>query len=139
MKFTVTFRGREMAHPERGHQMLQQVIADLAEIATPESIPRIEGRKLVMIMLPKAPKVHGAPRRRRQQPRARGRAPAAKPADKPEPAPKPRPPRRKPARERGDARGETMPKMKTNRAAAKRFKLTGTGRSSAHKALRGTS
>ena len=57
VKFTVTFRGREMAHQEQGHAMLQRVIADLAEVASPESIPRSEGRTLVMIMLPKAAKV----------------------------------------------------------------------------------
>jgi translation initiation factor IF-3 len=78
VKFTVTFRGREMAHQELGHQMLQQVIADLAEIAAPESIPRSEGRTLVMIMLPKAPKP-GTP-----APGPDGAATAAaKPAEKP--------------------------------------------------------
>ena len=92
VKFTVTFRGREMAHQELGHQMLQQVIADLAEIATPESIPRSEGRTLVMIMLPKAPKVPGQPATPAAAPGASpaGAAQAAKPADKPKPAPKPK-------------------------------------------------
>ena len=91
VKFTVTFRGREMAHQELGHQMLQRVIADLVEVASPESIPRSEGRTLVMIMLPKAPKVPGQP----ATPAApaaspAGAANAAKPADKPKPAPKPK-------------------------------------------------
>ena len=57
VKFTVTFRGREMAHQEQGHAMMQRVIADLADLAAPESIPRSEGRTLVMIMLPKPAKV----------------------------------------------------------------------------------
>jgi translation initiation factor IF-3 len=85
VKFTVTFRGREMAHQELGHQMLQQVIADLAEIATPESIPRSEGRTLVMIMLPKAPKI-GAPAAPATPPATAAAAdgkPAPKPAAKP--------------------------------------------------------
>ena len=90
VKFTVTFRGREMAHQELGHQMLQQVIADLAEIAAPESIPRSEGRTLVMIMLPKAPKVPGQPATPAASASPAGAAPAAKPADKPKPAPKPK-------------------------------------------------
>ena len=91
-KVTLRFRGREMAHQELGHQMLQQVIADLAEIATPESIPRSEGRTLVMIMLPKAPKVPGQPATPAAAPGASpaGAAQAAKPADKPKPAPKPK-------------------------------------------------
>jgi translation initiation factor IF-3 len=57
VKVTVTFRGREMAHQDLGHKMLQRVIADLADIASPESIPKSEGRTLVMIMLPKPAKV----------------------------------------------------------------------------------
>ena len=87
VKFTVTFRGREMAHQELGHQMLQRVIADLIETAAPESIPRSEGRTLVMIMLPKAPKP-GAPV---APPAGTAAAPAgtAKPAAKPKPKPKP--------------------------------------------------
>jgi translation initiation factor IF-3 len=56
VKFTVTFRGREMAHQDLGQAMLRQVIADLADIAAPESIPRSEGRTLIMIMLPKPAK-----------------------------------------------------------------------------------
>ncbi|MGH7724674.1 MAG: translation initiation factor IF-3 [Candidatus Eiseniibacteriota bacterium] len=62
VKFTVTFRGREMAHQELGHAMLQRVIADLADIAGPESIPRSEGRTLVMIMLPKPARTGPPPR-----------------------------------------------------------------------------
>jgi translation initiation factor IF-3 len=79
VKVTVTFRGREMAHQELGHQMLQRVIANLADIATPESIPKSEGRTLVMIMLPKPAKVGTGP------------APAAPAA--PTTAPKATPPR----------------------------------------------
>ena len=93
VKFTVTFRGREMAHQELGHQMLQKVIADLAEIASPESIPRSEGRTLVMIMLPKAPKV-GAPAAPATQPAAAkptDSKPAPKPAAKPKKEPSPEP------------------------------------------------
>lgn len=89
VKFTVTFRGREMAHQELGHQMLQRVIADLAEIASPEHIPRSEGRTLVMIMLPK-PAKPVAPAAA-----APGAAPAAKAA--PKAAPKAVPPATTPA------------------------------------------
>ena len=68
VKFTVTFRGREMAHPDLGHRVLQRVIADLADIASPESIPKSEGRTLVMIMLPKPAKQ--APARAEARPQA---------------------------------------------------------------------
>ena len=87
VKFTVTFRGREMAHQELGHQMLQRVIADLAEIAAPESIPRSEGRTLVMIMLPK-PAKPGAPA---GPPAGTGAATPPPPKPGPRPAVKPAP------------------------------------------------
>ena len=83
VKVTVTFRGREMAHQELGHQMLQKVIAALADIATPESIPKSEGRTLVMIMLPKPAKVGPG-----SAPEGTKPAVAEKPAaDKPAPRP----------------------------------------------------
>jgi translation initiation factor IF-3 len=56
VKFTVTFRGREMAHQEIGHKLIQKIIAELAEIATVESPARSEGRTLTMVVMPKAPK-----------------------------------------------------------------------------------
>jgi translation initiation factor IF-3 len=59
VKVTLTFRGREMAHPELGHQMMQRVIADLADLGSPESIPRSEGRTLVMVVMPKPAKTGG--------------------------------------------------------------------------------
>lgn len=56
VKFTVTFRGREMAHPEHGHRLIQRIVAELVEVATVEMPPRSEGRMLVMVMMPKPPK-----------------------------------------------------------------------------------
>jgi translation initiation factor IF-3 len=90
VKVTVTFRGREMAHQELGHQMLQKVIANLADIATPESIPKSEGRTLVMIMLPKPAKV--GPGSAPATPAAPAAAPRSAPkAEAPRPKPKPAP------------------------------------------------
>jgi translation initiation factor IF-3 len=90
VKVTVTFRGREMAHQELGHQMLQKVIANLADIATPESIPKSEGRTLVMIMLPKPAKV--GPGSAPAAPVAPAAAPkSAAKAETPRPKPKPTP------------------------------------------------
>ena len=56
VKFTITFRGREMAHPEHGHRLIQRIIAELIEAATVETPPRSEGRMLTMVMMPKPPK-----------------------------------------------------------------------------------
>lgn len=52
-KVTLRFRGREMAHQELGKQLLERVENDLAEIATVEQFPRMEGRQMVMVVAPK--------------------------------------------------------------------------------------
>ena len=52
-KFTMWFRGREMAHQELGRQVLKRVEQDLAEYAKVESEPRLEGRQMVMMLAPK--------------------------------------------------------------------------------------
>jgi len=52
-KVTLRFRGREVTHPELGRKVLEQVEKDLAEIATVEQMPRMEGRQMVMLMAPR--------------------------------------------------------------------------------------
>jgi translation initiation factor IF-3 len=52
-KITLRFRGREMLHMELGRQMLDRIVKDLAELATVESYPRLEGRQMVMMLAPK--------------------------------------------------------------------------------------
>ena len=52
-KVTLRFRGREMAHPELGLQLLERIIADLAENGIVEQKPKIEGRQMVMVIGPK--------------------------------------------------------------------------------------
>ena len=56
VKFTVTFRGREMAHQELGFKIIEAILADLADVAVVESPPRSEGRTLSMVLSPKAAK-----------------------------------------------------------------------------------
>jgi translation initiation factor IF-3 len=56
VKFTVLFRGREIAYPDRGRKLLQRVIEELAEIASPESNMRHEGRTVTVTLLPKPAK-----------------------------------------------------------------------------------
>ncbi len=52
-KVTIRFRGREMAHTELGRKLLDRMSQDMADIATIESFPKLEGRNLVMILTPK--------------------------------------------------------------------------------------
>ena len=46
MKFTITFRGREMAHTEIGHELMRKILAELGDVAIVESFPRQEGRSI---------------------------------------------------------------------------------------------
>lgn len=52
-KVTVRFRGREMAHPELGMQLLQKMLKELEENSTVEQHPKFEGRQIVMVLGPK--------------------------------------------------------------------------------------
>lgn len=52
-KITIRFRGREMAHQERGMQLLGRVEEDIGELASIEQRPKMEGRQMVMVLAPK--------------------------------------------------------------------------------------
>ena len=53
VKVTLRFRGREFAHQDLGMKVLYRVKDDLEEEAKVESMPRMEGRQMVMLMSPK--------------------------------------------------------------------------------------
>ncbi len=55
-KITLRFRGREMAHQELGLKLLKRIEVDLAEVGTVEQFPRLEGRQMVMVIVPKKKK-----------------------------------------------------------------------------------
>jgi translation initiation factor IF-3 len=50
VKVSVTFRGREMAHPELGRTLLEQVVQELKGSATIERPPIMEGKMISMIV-----------------------------------------------------------------------------------------
>ena len=52
VKVTIMFRGREMAHPEQGLNVLERLAADLKPYATVESAPKLEGRNMLMLLAP---------------------------------------------------------------------------------------
>ena len=52
-KITMIFRGREMAHQDRGYAILQRIAEELADVAVVEQPPKQEGRTLSMIVAPK--------------------------------------------------------------------------------------
>ena len=52
VKITIMFRGREMAHPEQGLNVLERLTEDLKPYATVESQPKMEGRNMHMLVAP---------------------------------------------------------------------------------------
>lgn len=52
VKVSVLFRGREMAHPEIGRGLLDQLIELLRSHGSVEQTPKIEGRTMTMILAP---------------------------------------------------------------------------------------
>ena len=53
VKITLRFRGREMAHVELGSQLLERLREDIEEEAKIESLPKMEGRQMIMVLAPK--------------------------------------------------------------------------------------
>ena len=53
VKVTLRFRGREMAHQDRGMDVLNRVRDDLGELVKVEQFPRMEGRQMTMVIAPK--------------------------------------------------------------------------------------
>ncbi len=91
VKITIMFRGREMAHQELGRRLLDQLAADVADIAKVDTPPRVDGRNMTMVLNPlkeavtvKAAPVSTKPSRPPRAPREE----VAEEAPAPPPAPK---------------------------------------------------
>jgi translation initiation factor IF-3 len=54
VKVTLRFRGREMAHLELGRNLLDRIAGDLEDHGKIESMPKIEGRQMIMVVAPRA-------------------------------------------------------------------------------------
>ena len=52
VKVTMRFRGREMAHQQLGRDLLERVASDIEEIGKVESMPKMEGRQMIMMIAP---------------------------------------------------------------------------------------
>jgi len=53
VKVSVLFRGREITHPELGRDMLNSVVGQVQDIAKLDIPPRLEGRNMAMLLVPK--------------------------------------------------------------------------------------
>lgn len=53
VKVRIRFRGREITYPELAREQLQEAAQELADVATVEQEPDMEGRTMLMILAPK--------------------------------------------------------------------------------------
>ena len=88
LKVVVRFRGRELAHPERGRSLLIAMAERLKEYGVVERPPLLEGRQMVMVMNAirregAAPAVAAAPAAAKPAPAPAAAATAAAPAPAP--------------------------------------------------------
>lgn len=55
VKVSIRFRGREMAHANLGHGIMERFVEALKDHGTVERMPKLEGRSMIMFMNPKPP------------------------------------------------------------------------------------
>jgi len=60
-KITVRFRGREITHPEKGREVLDDVIKALEGMIIIESNPALEGKAMTMLIAPRPGAIKRAP------------------------------------------------------------------------------
>jgi translation initiation factor IF-3 len=84
VKITIMFRGREVERPQFGQDILNRIADTVHSVGKVESMPRLDGRNMVMVLAPD----------KRAQAAAKAAAP---PAEAPPGGPAPAPPRRQPA------------------------------------------
>jgi translation initiation factor IF-3 len=53
VKVTMMFRGRQIAHPEMGREVMMKVAGVLEDIGKIEQLPSMEGRTMTMVVAPK--------------------------------------------------------------------------------------
>ena len=56
VKISIRFRGRELGHPEIGLEIMSRFAAAVAEIGTDEKPAKMEGRSMLMFLVPKSGK-----------------------------------------------------------------------------------
>ncbi len=64
VKITIMFRGREVAHPELGMKILDQIAEQVTELAKVEASARLDGRNMTMVLAPDKRAQADAARRR---------------------------------------------------------------------------
>ena len=90
VKVTIMFRGREMAHPERGEMILNRLAEDLGELATIEQRPQQDGRNMTMMLAPTRTAADDDGRRRGRRATTRPKSAPSRSRSRPAPPSRPR-------------------------------------------------
>jgi translation initiation factor IF-3 len=77
VRLAVVFRGREMAHPQTGKNVLDRVVDRCQDISAVEATPNLEGRRMIMLIAPKPGVVQKAIALKKAQVQARAAAQVA--------------------------------------------------------------
>ncbi len=56
VKVSIRFKGREMAHPELGREVLLRFAKEVESISSIDQMPKLEGRFMTMMLIPKKEK-----------------------------------------------------------------------------------
>ncbi|MEO0586004.1 MAG: translation initiation factor IF-3 [Planctomycetota bacterium] len=70
VQFTMLFRGREMAHQDLGMKTMREVFDTLQDVAKVEAMPKMQGRRMTMLLTPD-----------RKKPAAKEESPAEQPVE----------------------------------------------------------
>ena len=66
VKCTLRFRGRQITHADLGQEVMQRIAEAVADLATVERKPLMEGRQLIMILAPRQARTAASPAREPQ-------------------------------------------------------------------------
>ncbi len=89
VRASIMFRGREMTHTELGLRLLDRLAEDMAELASVEMAPKVDGRNMVMVLAPHKNKAALKAESEAAEAAAGDAAPAAAPDDTPDQTPAP--------------------------------------------------
>jgi len=53
VQFTMLFRGRQMLHQDRGHEILSQIAESMEELAKIDRPSRMANRRMTLLLIPK--------------------------------------------------------------------------------------
>jgi translation initiation factor IF-3 len=52
-KVRISFRGREITHPELGKELAEKIIERIIDVGLIDALPKFEGKSLIMVIAPK--------------------------------------------------------------------------------------